>query len=71
VAIGPDDAEPFVRDRVAEGADYIKMIAEGPETMGSVALGEATLATIVQAVHAQRLRVFAHVTAVNPCILPY
>ena len=61
---GPDDAERFVADRVAEGSDYIKIIVENPAIMGSAALDEPTVAAIVRAAHARSLRVIAHVTTI-------
>ena len=39
---GPADASRFVADRVAEGADYIKIIVEDPRRMGPAALDVAT-----------------------------
>lgn len=65
VVKGPDDAERFVLERIAEGADYIKIIAEDPETMGNVALNVPTLSAIVNAAHGHSLRTFAHVTTVH------
>lgn len=61
---GPDDAERFVADRVAEGSDYIKIIVENPAIMGAAALDEPTVAAIVRAAHARSLRVIAHVTTI-------
>lgn len=61
VVSGPHDAEKFVRARVAEGADYIKIIAEDPN-VSSAALDVPTLSSLVQAAHAHGLRTFAHVT---------
>jgi imidazolonepropionase-like amidohydrolase len=60
---GPADASRFVADRVAEGADYIKVIVEDPQRMGSAALDGATIAAIVQAAHQAGLKAIAHVTA--------
>lgn len=59
---GPAEAEGFVAKRVAEGADYIKVIVEDPAVMGTAALDGPTIAAIVQSAHNRRLRVFAHVT---------
>ncbi len=61
---GPDDAERFVGDRVAEGSDYIKIIVENPAIMGAAALDTAAVAAIVRAAHARSLRVIAHVTTI-------
>ncbi len=59
---GPADADRFVADRVAEGADYIKVIVEDPRRMGSAALDLATIAALVEAAHQAGLKVIAHVT---------
>jgi len=62
VVTGPSDAPRFVADRVAEGADYIKVIVEDPQIMGSAALDVATIAALVEAAHQAHLKVIAHVT---------
>lgn len=62
VVTGPDDANRFVADRVAEGADYIKVIVEDPQRMGSAAFDVATIAALVRAAHQAGLKVIAHVT---------
>jgi imidazolonepropionase-like amidohydrolase len=59
---GPADASRFVADRVADGSDYIKVIVEDPERMGSAALDGATIAALVQATHQAGLKAIAHVT---------
>jgi imidazolonepropionase-like amidohydrolase len=59
---GPADASRFVADRVAEGADYIKVIVEDPQRMGAAALDVATIAAIVEAAHQAGLKAIAHVT---------
>lgn len=59
---GPRDAERFVAARVAEGADYIKIIVENPKAMGRAALDAETIAVLVRAAHSRGLRVFAHAT---------
>jgi imidazolonepropionase-like amidohydrolase len=60
--IGPADADRFVAERVAEGADYIKVIVEDPRRMGTAALDGATIAALVKAAHQSGLKVIAHVT---------
>ena len=60
---GPADASRFVADRVADGADYIKVIVEDPHIMGSAALDGATITALVEAAHQAGLKVIAHVTA--------
>ena len=62
VVINPGDANRFVADRVAEGADYIKVIVEDPQRMGSAAFDVATIAAIGVAAHQAGLKVIAHVT---------
>lgn len=59
---GPADAGRFVAERVAEGADYIKVIVEDPHRMGSAALDVPTIAALVEAAHKVGLKVIAHVT---------
>lgn len=59
---GPDDAERFVAERAAEGADYIKIIIEDPRIMGAAALDGPTISAIVHAAHDRNLRTIAHVT---------
>jgi imidazolonepropionase-like amidohydrolase len=65
---GPADASRFVADRVAEGADYIKVVVEDPHIMGSPALDVATIAALVEAAHQARLKVIAHVTTIAALI---
>lgn len=57
---GPADADAFVRARVAEGSDYIKLIADvpGPD--------QATLDALVVAAHRQGLRTVAHAVSSVP-----
>ena len=57
---GPADAPRFVAERVAEGADYIKVIVEDPRVMGAAALDVATIAALVEAAHQAHLKVIAH-----------
>jgi imidazolonepropionase-like amidohydrolase len=53
---GPADAVPFVADRVADGADYLKVVIDH----GRPALAPDTVATLVVAAHDAGLRVIAH-----------
>ncbi|RZQ60077.1 amidohydrolase family protein [Amycolatopsis suaedae] len=66
-ATGPDQAEQFVRDRVAEGTDYLKIIydrgAKLPFPMPR--LDRDTMAALVGAGRAHGLRVDVHVSAVS------
>lgn len=63
--VDPADASRFVAERVAEGADYIKVIVEDPQRMGSAALDSATIAALVEAAHQVGLKVIAHVTTLT------
>lgn len=65
----PADASRFVADRIADGADYIKVIVEDPEVIGSAVLDETTIAALVEAAHQAGLKVIAHVTSVAAFIL--
>ena len=58
----PEEAEKFVADRVAEGSDYIKVIVENPNIMGTAALSAPIIAALVKAAHTRNLLVFAHAT---------
>ena len=60
----PADASRFVADRIADGADYIKVIVEDPDVKGSVVLDEATIAALVEAAHRSGLKAIAHVTSI-------
>lgn len=62
---GPADASRFVAERVAEGADYIKIIVEDPARMGPAAFDVATITALVEAAHQAGLKAIAHVTAVT------
>ena len=61
----PADASRFVSERVAEGADYIKVIVEDPQRMGSAALDSATIAALVEAAHQAKRKIIAHVTSIT------
>ncbi|KAB5511694.1 putative hydrolase [Coniochaeta sp. 2T2.1] len=56
IVAGPEDAKGFVADRIADGADYIKVMleAEGPD--------QATVDAVVAEAHAQQRLVIAHAT---------
>lgn len=53
----PADASRFVAERVAEGADYIKVIVEDSRRMG--------VAALVEAAHQAGLKAIAHVTSIT------
>ncbi|QBD81162.1 amidohydrolase family protein [Ktedonosporobacter rubrisoli] len=59
----PEEAEQFVRDRVAEGSDYLKLIIDGGDALGygsHPTLDDATLAALVRAAHEHGLLAIAH-----------
>ncbi|MEZ4864938.1 MAG: CIA30 family protein [Caldilineaceae bacterium] len=60
---GPDQAEAFVADRVAAGADYIKIIIENGHEIGLdlPTLDAATVAALVGAAHAHDKLALVHV----------
>lgn len=57
---GPQDAAAFVRDRAAEGADYLKLYLEDPAWHGSPGLAAATVRVLVAAAHAHGMLAIAH-----------
>ena len=59
----PDQAEQWVADRVAAGADYIKVVVETGEEMGFTqpTLDEEIVTAVIEAAHAQGLLVVTHV----------
>ncbi|WP_246636763.1 amidohydrolase family protein [Actinoplanes hulinensis] len=59
---GPADAKRFTADRVAEGADYLKIVVDDGILHGGhfPTLAPATVAALVEAAHAQGLRAIAH-----------
>ena len=57
---GPEQAALFVEDRVSEGVDYIKVVADVPGP------SQATLNALVAAAHEHRLLAVAHATAYTP-----
>lgn len=61
---GPGDAEPFVAERVAEGATHLKVIYDDGSgaMLDTPALDEATILALVQAGQAAGLPVVAHVS---------
>lgn len=65
---GPADASRFVAERVAEGADYIKVIVEDPGRMGAAALDVATITALAESAHQRGLKIIAHVTTLAALI---
>ncbi|GAA2838835.1 amidohydrolase family protein [Kribbella solani] len=61
---GPADAKQFVADRIAEGADHLKLIYDDGSGAGMdiPTLDEATLRALVDAAHDCGLTVVAHVS---------
>ncbi|WP_372983678.1 amidohydrolase family protein [Microbacterium sp.] len=60
---GPDDAARFVRERKAEGSEFIKILIEDPKFPGTKPLLPETVAAIVQAAHAEGFLTVAHVVS--------
>jgi imidazolonepropionase-like amidohydrolase len=58
---GPDEAERFVADRVAEGADYVKIIVGSPFADHD----QATIDALVVAAHNHGKMVIAHASSVG------
>ena len=61
---GPEEASAFVRARVAEGSDYIKLIYE-PEAGIVTTISSETLAAVVAAAHAQGKLAVVHITSLK------
>ena len=64
---GPDAAASFVAARVAEGADYLKIVLNGVRaaTNGTPTMDAATARALVEAAHARNLLVVAHIENLN------
>jgi imidazolonepropionase-like amidohydrolase len=62
---GPADAARFVADRVAEGADYIKILVEDPKIPRTRALSAETVAAIAAAAKAAGLTTVAHIVSAD------
>ncbi|NUW33153.1 amidohydrolase family protein [Nonomuraea sp. SMC257] len=60
---GPDDAKAFVEARLAEGADYLKIVIDEGHAAGLdlPTLSPATVAALVEGAHAAGLLAIAHV----------
>jgi imidazolonepropionase-like amidohydrolase len=61
---GPEEADRFVADRLAEGSDYLKIVLEDGSAYGASlpSLAPATLDALVSAAHARGALVLAHVS---------
>ena len=64
---GAADAEAFVEARKASGADYLKIILNGVRTASSGVpnMSEGTARALVQAAHARKMLVAAHVESIE------
>ncbi|WP_249044405.1 amidohydrolase family protein [Crossiella equi] len=62
VVLTPEQAEEFVRARVAERVDYVKVVLEEPGAGGP---DEETARALVRAAHAAGLKVVAHAASVG------
>lgn len=59
---GPQFADAFVADRVANGADYQKIVLNGARAMdGMPTMSAATTRALVEAAHKRNLKVVAHI----------
>jgi imidazolonepropionase-like amidohydrolase len=63
----PEDAARFVDDRIAEGADYIKVLIESGKTLGKdvPVVGESIVKAAVVAAHRRGKKVIAHALTVD------
>jgi len=61
---GPEAAPAFVRARLGEGSDYIKIMYE-PDAGIVTSISAETLAAVVAAAHAQHVRAIVHVTSLE------
>jgi imidazolonepropionase-like amidohydrolase len=57
---GPTDAAAFVHDRLAEGADYLKVYLEDPAWHGLPCLPADTVRALVAAAHSRDMLALAH-----------
>lgn len=64
---GPDGAASFVADRVANGADYLKIVLNGVRaaTNATPTMDAPTARALVEAAHARGLLVVAHIENLN------
>lgn len=59
----PEDAEPFVADRVKDGSDYLKIVIEDGRLFGKIipTLDAKTVGALVRAAHERRLMAVVHI----------
>jgi imidazolonepropionase-like amidohydrolase len=64
---GPDAAAAFVAERMANGADYLKIVLNGVRaaTLGAPTMDEPTARALVIAAHAHGLLVVAHIESLD------
>lgn len=62
---GPQDAPRFIRERIAEGSDYIKIIVEDPRFPGTKPLLPETIAALVTSAHEAELITVAHIVSAD------
>jgi len=60
---GPDEARAFVKARIADGSDYIKILYE-PGAPLFTTISRETLAAVVAAAHAEGVMAIAHVSSI-------
>jgi hypothetical protein len=60
----PDEADDFVRARIAEGADYIKIVYE-PDGPGMTSISDETLRSLIQAAHAHGKMAIVHTLSIK------
>ena len=61
---GPEEAPAFVRDRIAEGSDYIKIIYE-PGVPYFSSISRETLAAVIAAAHTEGVLAVVHVSSLE------
>jgi imidazolonepropionase-like amidohydrolase len=61
---GPEEAPAFVRARIAEGSDYIKILYE-PSVPFFTSISRETLAALIAAAHAQGVMAIVHISSIE------
>ncbi len=64
---GPDEAQSFVDERIAEGSDYIKIVYDDGAAYGSPrpSISEATLTAVIEATHRRDKLAIVHVYSLH------
>lgn len=60
-----DDADAFVKNTIAQGGKYIKVVADLPQIMGGGIMEKAVLEEIVRCTHENNLKVAVHAISVD------